>query len=70
MRYSAYITKLDRYNPQFIGIANRYGQLKLQRKISQSNKQELESDFIYNQKKDARLKKIIQAKAKQLSRLK
>jgi hypothetical protein len=34
MRYSAYKAKPDRYNPEFIGIANRYGQLKLQRKIS------------------------------------
>lgn len=69
MRYSAYAAKPDRYNPEFIGIANRYGQHKLNRKISESNKQELESDFIYNQKEDSRLKKSIQNKARELSRL-
>lgn len=70
MRYSHYKAKPDRYNPEFIGMAERYSIKKHGRVLSQSQKQTLYSSFQGQTHLDTYLRKTIEQKNKELTKLK
>lgn len=70
MRYSPYKAKPDRFNPEFIGIADTYNQQKHSRQLSESERKTYHSSCQYENNLNQRLIKTIELKSKELKVLK